>query len=135
MTVDSHPVHASSHALFVNRHERRDGFWANIRGHVIDLADPTSGQALAPTPDDLFIASVASDLAWYSQSLLRGYGLPDDVSVSAKWQTPRGSAEITLTVTLSRRAAAVSAALAAALENRLAARSLANPVVHISCKE
>ena len=55
---------APSGALVVSPHERRDGFWASIRGHVLDLADPHSGHALAPTPDDLFIVSIASELAW-----------------------------------------------------------------------
>jgi hypothetical protein len=41
-------------------------------------------------------------------------------------------ADITLTVTVSRRAEAGSGALAVAFANSLAARSLAEPVVHIS---
>ena len=132
---DPHAVPTSSHALLVNPHERRDGFWANIRGHTLDLADPSSGHALAPTPDDLFIVSIASEFAWSAQTLLRAYGLPDDVSVSARWQTTEGPpslADITLTVTVSARATAVSGALAAAFANSLAARSVAEPVVHIS---
>jgi uncharacterized OsmC-like protein len=132
---DPHAVPTSSHALLVNPHERRDGFWANIRGHTLDLADPSSGHALAPTPDDLFIVSIASELAWSARSFLRARGLPDDVSVSATWRTyedPAGLADINLTVTISKLAEAASAALGAALENCLAARSLAEPVVHIS---
>ena len=132
---DSHAEPTSSHALLVNRHERRDGFWASIRGHILDLADPSSGHALAPTPDDLFIVSIASELAWSARSFLRASALPDDVSVSATWRTsedPPGLADINLTVTVSRLAETVGAALGAALENNLAARSLAEPVVHIS---
>ena len=63
-TGDAHAGLTSSRALFVLRHERRDGFWANIRGHVLDLADPNPGHVLAPEPDDLFIVSIASELAW-----------------------------------------------------------------------
>jgi uncharacterized OsmC-like protein len=132
---DSHAVPTSSHGLFVIPRGRGDGFQATIRGHILDLADPSSGHALAPTPDDLFIASIASDLVWSARKFLRAYGLPDDVSVSAKWRTPEdppGLADIKLTVSVSRRAEAVCAALAAAFENTLAARSLAEPVVHIS---
>ena len=119
----------------VSPHERRDGFWASIRGRVLDLADPNTDHALAPTPDDLFVVSIASELAWSAQRFLRAYGLPDDVSVSATWRTQEdlpSLAGISLTVTVSRRAEAVGAALAAAFENSLAARSLSEPVVHIS---
>jgi uncharacterized OsmC-like protein len=129
---------APSGALFVSPHERTDGFWASIRGHVLDLADPSSGHALAPTPNDLFIVSIASDLAWTARSILRAHGLPDDVSVSATWRTQEehgdlpSLADINLTVTVSARAKAARAALAAALENILEARSLAEPIAHIS---
>ena len=57
------------------------------------------------------------------------------VSISATWRTsedPPGLADINLTVTVSRLAETVGAALGAALEKNLAARPLAEPVVHIS---
>ena len=132
---DSHAVPTSSQALFVIPRGRGGGFQASIRGHILDLADPNSGHALAPTPDDLFMASIASELAWSARRFLRAYGLPDDVSVSATWRTQEdlpSLAGISLTVTVPRRAEAVGAALGAAFENSLAARSLAEPVVHIS---
>jgi uncharacterized OsmC-like protein len=128
---------APSGALYVSPHERRDGFWASIRGHILDLADPSSGHALAPTPNDLFIVSIASYLAWTARSILRTQGLPDDVSVSATWRTQEehgdrpSLADINLTVTVSARAKTARAALAAALENILVARSLAEPIAHI----
>jgi putative redox protein len=135
---DSHAVPTSSHGLFVIPRGRGDGFRASIRGHILDLADPSSGHALAPTPDDLFIASLASELAWSARRFLRAYGLPDYVSVSAKWRTNEdlpSLADINVTVTVSRRAEAVRAALAAVLSNSLAARFLAVPVIHISLAE
>jgi uncharacterized OsmC-like protein len=128
-------VPTSSHGLFVIPRGRGDGFRASIRGHILDLADPGSGHALAPTPDDLLIVSIASELAWSARRFLRAYGLPDDVSVSATWRThedPPSLADIKLTVTVPKRAEAVSAALAAAFANSLAARSLAEHLVHIS---
>jgi uncharacterized OsmC-like protein len=132
---DSQAVAASANALFVSAHERRDGFWANIRGHVLDLADPNSGHGLAPTPDDLFIVSAAAELAWTARRILRADGLTDDVSVSANWRTsadlPR-LADINLLVRVPGRAKAASAALAAAVQESLAARALAAPVAHIS---
>ena len=51
---------------------------------------------------------------------LTASGLPDDVSVSARWRTtegPRSLADITLTVAVSTRAKAVTEALAAAFAN------------------
>lgn len=121
-------------ALVVNPHERRDGFWASIRGHVLDLADPDSGHALAPTPDDLFIVSIAAEFAWTARRILRAGGLPDDVSVSAQWRAqtdPPSLADINLTVTVSGHAEAAGAALAAAFEKSIAARYV-ETVAHIS---
>jgi hypothetical protein len=58
---DAHAAAAtSSNGLFVIPCGRGDGLQASIRGHILDLADPNSGHALAPTPDDLFVASIAS---------------------------------------------------------------------------
>ena len=112
-----------------------DGFRATVHGHILELADPDSGHALAPTPEDLLIASVASALAWSARGFLRARRLPDDVSVSATWrmhEDPRRLAGIDVTVTVSNGAAAVSATLVAALENGFAARSLNAPLrVHI----
>ena len=87
---DADAVPASSHALFVSPHGRRDGYWASTCGHVLDLADPSSGHGLAPTQDDLFIVSIAAELAWTARTILRAHGLPDDVNVSAEWRTREG---------------------------------------------
>src|SRR5262249_28173752 len=70
-----------------------------------------SSHILAPTPDDLLIASIASELAWTARRFLLAYGLPEDVSVSATWRTPedpRPLADINVTATVSGRAEAVS---------------------------
>ena len=129
-------VASTSHALYITPTRRGDGFEASIHGDILELSDPTDHR-LTPSPDDLLIASIASELAWSARKFLRAYGLPDDVSVSATWRTTEGLpslADINLTVTLSKRAEAVGGALAAAFANSLAARSLADPVVHISCE-
>lgn len=131
---NNHAVLRSSQALFVVPCRRGHSFEASIRGHMLELADPTDHQ-LAPTPDDLFIASLASELAWSARSFLRVSGLPDEVSVSAEWQATEhlpSLADINLTVRVSKGAEAVRAALAAALEKSLAERSLAGPAVHVS---
>src|SRR5437016_5087632 len=123
-----------SHALFIIPTRRGDGFNASIHGHMLKLADPTDHR-LAPSPDDLVVAAIASDLAWSARRFLRAYGLPDDVSVSATWRTDEdlmALVDINMTVTVSRPAEAVSGALATVFENSLAARPLGEPAVHIS---
>ena len=121
------PKPAASHdALFVIPSGRGGGLRASIRGHLLELADPSSGHGLAPTPDDLFIASIASDLAWSARHFLRAHGLADDVSVSAEWTTldsPLRLADVSMTVTVSEMAGALSDALEDTLAERIAARS------------
>lgn len=128
----------TSHVLFVNPTRRGDGFRASIRGHLLELADPGSGHRLAPTPDDLLIVSIASDLAWSARQFLRGHGLADDVNVSAARQTlenPPRLADISVTVAVSETAETMSDALMAALEERVAARSLDHPLrVQLRCQ-
>lgn len=125
----------SSHRLLVMPHERRDGFWASIRGHVLDLAEPGDSDDVAPKPDDLYVASIASELAWSTRDLLRDHDLPDDVSVSAEWRTlanPPGVAELALTITVSTRAEPIRARLADSLESSLAARSPIKMALYIT---
>jgi len=75
-TAHSHAFAASNNALFVVPSGRGDGFRATKRGHVLELADPDSGHALAPTPDDLLIVSIAANFAWSAQRFLRARRLP-----------------------------------------------------------
>ena len=127
-------THASTHALFVIPRERGDGFLASIRGHILDLADPSLG-SLAPNPDDLFAVAIASELAWSARRFLRAYGLPDGVSVSATWPTqdePHSLADINLTVSVSGHARTVLAELTTVFENCLERRSVAGPVIDVS---
>jgi hypothetical protein len=117
-------VSVSRQGLFVIPNGRGDGFHGSIRGHLLELADP-NGLPLAPTPDDLLVASIASDLAWFVRGFLRARELDDYVSVSAGWptlETPPETADLDFTVTVGETAAQMEAALAAALELRLAAR-------------
>jgi hypothetical protein len=128
----------TSHALFVVATRRGDSFRASIRGHLIEVADPSSDHGLAPTPDDLRIVSIASDLAWAARRFLRVHGLADDVDVSAAWQTLEGSpsvGDISVTVSVPETAETISEALMAALEEWVAARSLDDPLrVHLHCQ-
>lgn len=124
-------------ALFVIPTRRGEGFRASVRGRIFDLADPGSDHQLAPTPDDLFILSVASDLAWSARSYLRAHELAGEVSVSAEWRThedPRLHG-IDATVTVSKSAEATSAALAAALTDSTASRFLNGRLQFRVCPE
>jgi hypothetical protein len=104
---------------------------------LLELAEPSAVHRLAPTPDDLFIASIASDLAWSARYFLHAHGLPDDVSVSAEWrtvETPPSLADVSMTVTVSETADALSDALEHTLAERVAARSLDDPTrLHLRC--
>lgn len=124
----------SSHELFVVPRGQGDGFQASVRGHVLDLIDPTS-YALAPTAVDLFVVSIASPLAWAARSFLRARKLPDYVSVSAEWRTqgePPSVTNVSLTVSVPGSSEATRAALGAVLENSLTIRSIAQPVIRVS---
>jgi len=117
--------------LFVISTRRGDGFQASIRGHLLDLADPGAGHQLAPTPDDLFVLSIASDLAWSAREYLRARGLVDEVGVSVEWRAhedPPRVRGIKATVTVSKSAETTSAALAAGLNDSIASGSLQEPL-------
>lgn len=130
------PAPASRDALFVTQ-GRGGGLRASIHGHLLELAEPSPVHRLAPTPDDLFIASIASDLAWTARHFLHARGLPDDVGVSAEWQTlenPPRLTDVSMTVTVSETVAAISDALENTLAERVAARSLDEPPrLHLRC--
>jgi hypothetical protein len=133
--VSALAISAPTRSLFVIRRALGEGFQASIRGHILELADPSSNHALAPTPDDLFIVSIASDFAWTAQRFLRAQGLPDDVNVSAEWRTPDDlprPADISLTVTVPKPAAEMTSALAALFEGTLANQSLGGVVVDVT---
>ena len=122
----NHLPSAVAHALFVVPTRTAASFQASIRGRMLDLADPGSADWVAPTPDDLFVASIASDFAWLARRFLRSRGLDDYVSVSAAWRTLNGRPrleQLDMSVTVSKSAEAACPALVAVLQNRFAARS------------
>lgn len=124
------PDHAtaagSGYVHFVVPNRRGDGFRASVRGHMFELVDPDSTLGLVPTPLDLLTTAIAADLAWFARSLLRDHGLDDYVSVAARVrlsESPTEPGGVDVTVDVSRDAASLETALAAALEGRLAAQS------------
>lgn len=108
--------------VFVIPSGRGDGLRASIRGHLLELADPSLGHGLAPTPDDLRTVSIASSFAWFAQRFLRDRGLDDYVSVTAGPCTTEGSDvdRVDVALTVSKHAAEVRATLSAALEREFA---------------
>lgn len=103
--------------LFVTP-SRDGGFRASIRGHLLELADPSDGD-LAPSPDDLRTVSVAADVAWLARRFLRDRGLDDRVSVTAwRWASDGapGVNAVDITVTVSDASVPVRAMLTTALE-------------------
>ena len=132
-----HPATAARNGLFVIPRRSGGGFQGIIRGHLLELADPDS-HGLAPTPDDLFVTSLASQLAWSTRTFLQANGLPDEVSVSATWLR-RGDlpalTDVSLTVTVSSYAEAATATLAANFANSLVAQFQDAPVIQVSSQE
>jgi LmbE family N-acetylglucosaminyl deacetylase/uncharacterized OsmC-like protein len=59
-------------------HQGADRFDISIRGHVISVDQPVQdgGDDTAPTPTELFIASLASCVAFYARRYLARHGLP-----------------------------------------------------------
>jgi putative redox protein len=82
VTAVPHPTQAESVDAGPFRVEHRGGdtFDINIRGHVVTVDQPVrdGGQDTAPTPTELFIASLASCVAFYARRYLARHALPTD---------------------------------------------------------
>jgi uncharacterized OsmC-like protein len=61
-------------------HRGGDKFDINVRGHVVRVDQPVRdrGEDTAPTPTELFIASLASCVAFYARRYLARHNLPTD---------------------------------------------------------
>ena len=61
-------------------HRGGDKFDINVRGHVVRVDQPVKdgGEDTAPTPTELFIASLASCVAFYARRYLARHDLPTD---------------------------------------------------------
>lgn len=69
---DTQPVHVA--------HRGGDRFDITVRGHVIRVDQPVSdgGEDTGPTPTELFIASLASCVAFYARRYLNRHDLPTE---------------------------------------------------------
>src|SRR5665648_63111 len=61
-------------------HRGGDRFDISVRGHIITVDQPVKdgGDDTAPTPTELFIASLASCVAFYARRYLARHSLPTD---------------------------------------------------------
>jgi LmbE family N-acetylglucosaminyl deacetylase/uncharacterized OsmC-like protein len=61
-------------------HRGGDQFDINVRGHIISVDQPVKdgGEDTAPTPTELFVASLASCVAFYARRYLARHNLPTD---------------------------------------------------------
>ena len=72
------------------RHRGRDRFDIETRGHVVTVDQPqdAGGEDYGPTPTELFVASVASCVAFYARRYLARHHIdPTGLSVLASWHT------------------------------------------------
>ena len=62
------------------RHERGDRFRIAVRGHEVIVDQPIGdgGEDTGPTPTELFVAGLASCIAFYAGRYLRRHGLRAD---------------------------------------------------------
>jgi uncharacterized OsmC-like protein len=89
------------------RHDRGNRYEIEVRGHrvVADQPEQFGGEDLGPTPTELFVAGLASCVAYYAGRFLVGHGLPmEGLAVSAGFEMsterPARVAAVEMTVTL-----------------------------------
>lgn len=85
-------------------HDGGDRFSIAIRGHVVHVDQPESdgGDDTAPSPTELFVASLASCVAFYARGYLKRHDLPEKgLAVTGQAQLgAKPSRVVSLTVTL-----------------------------------
>jgi uncharacterized OsmC-like protein len=66
----------------------RESFDITVRGHLVTVDQPPpGGDDTAPTPTELFVASLAGCVAFYAQRYLVRHELPvDGLQVRARWE-------------------------------------------------
>jgi putative redox protein len=73
-----------------------DRYDISIGRHVVTVDQPSNadGQDAGPTPTELFVASLASCVAFYAGRYLRRRGLPGAVEVGAQFALATGPARV-----------------------------------------
>lgn len=86
------------------RHLGLDRFSIRIRGHEVLVDQPVAdgGRDSGPTPTELYVASLASCVAFYGSRFMRRHAIPGPIDVTARWtmgERPARVAAIELDVT------------------------------------
>lgn len=78
------------------RREDGDRFAIVVRGHeaFVDQPRDDGGEDSAPTPTELFVASLASCVAFYAGRFMNRHGVPGDLVVTATWRTAARPARV-----------------------------------------
>jgi len=112
-------------------HKGDDLFEIDIRGHLVYVDQPVEdgGSDAAPTPTELFVASLASCVAHYARRFLARHGLPtEQLAVSATFsmaERPARVGRVTVSLTVpdgvpeERRAALLAVASHCTVHNTL----------------
>ena len=79
-TSNTTPVDTAVVAPMRVEHRGGDKFDIHVRGHVVRVDQPVKdrGEDTAPTPTELFIASLASCVAFYARRYLARHDLPTE---------------------------------------------------------
>jgi len=75
------------------RHEGGDRFTIMVRGHELLVDQPVTdgGEDTAPTPTELFVASLAGCVGFYAGRFLRRHQLPErGLAVDCRWGFAEG---------------------------------------------
>lgn len=82
------PVDVKAFDTVTVRPHGRESFDIAVRGHVVTVDQPPpGGDDTAPTPTELFVASLAGCVAFYAQRYLVRHELPvDGLQVRAHWE-------------------------------------------------
>lgn len=68
------------------RHDAGDRFTIFVRGHEVVVDQPATGDS-APTPTELFVASLASCVAFFARRFLSRHGVADgELSVGCEFE-------------------------------------------------
>jgi uncharacterized OsmC-like protein len=111
----------------------RDRLRIDVRGHVLSADQPAEdgGEDTAPTPTELFLASLAACVAFYSERFLRRHKLSTEglkVSCAYCWaENPHRVGEIDLTVTAPGITAAKREAFTRVIEHCTVHNTLEHP--------
>lgn len=78
------------------RHLDHDRFSIRVRGHevVVDQPRADGGDDSGPTPTELYVASLASCVAFYGSRFMRRHAIPGAIEVTARWTMGKRPARV-----------------------------------------